>query len=182
MAVCIVCVLTNIFECSVSLNLVLVYGSVIFVCDAITVCRDYIVVTCSAFRFTGKNYGCFVSNNFNIADHWSSWFFSFSCTVCFNCLGTSIVLACFCSYDSCCSVIVCSCCVFCCIYFNFSAFNRKLTIFNSYICICKVKFINSPRVCFRHTTCFFISILWYDSNNKTLLLCCIYNIFVSRYI
>ena len=68
-AVCVVGSLLYIFECSRSLNLILVYGIIIFVCDAVAVCRDYLVVTCSTFGITGKDSSCFVANNFNTADH-----------------------------------------------------------------------------------------------------------------
>ena len=81
-AVCVVSSLLYIFECSRGLNLILVYGIIIFVCDAVAVCRDYLVVTCSTFGSTRKDYSRFVANNFNTADHWSIWFFIFSFTFC----------------------------------------------------------------------------------------------------
>ena len=68
-AVCVVGSLLYIFECSRGLNLILVYGIIIFVCDAVAVCRDYLVVTCSTFGSTRKDYSRFVANNFNTADH-----------------------------------------------------------------------------------------------------------------
>ena len=74
-AVCVVGSLLYIFECSRSLNLILVYRCVIFVCNSVTICRDYIVITCSTICIAGKDYSCFITNNFNIADHRCSWFF-----------------------------------------------------------------------------------------------------------
>ena len=68
-AVCVVGSLLYIFECSRGLNLILVYGIIIFVCDAVAVCKDYLVVTCSTFGSTRKDYSRFVANNFNTADH-----------------------------------------------------------------------------------------------------------------
>ena len=44
-AVCVVCSLLYIFKCSRSLYLILADGIVVLVFDAVTVCRDYIVVT-----------------------------------------------------------------------------------------------------------------------------------------
>ena len=78
-AVCVVGSLLYIFECSRGLNLILADRIIVLVCDAVTVCRDYIIVTCSTFCITGKECSCFVANNFNAADHWSTWFF---CRIC----------------------------------------------------------------------------------------------------
>jgi len=157
MAVCIVCVLTNIFECSVSLNLVLVYGSVIFVCDAVTVCRDYIVVTCSTFRFTRENYSCFVSNDFNIANHWSGWFLILCCSI--DSLRTSIVLAVFLScYSNFTIFLLYS--VFGCFNINTTTFNSNFVTVYGYICICKVEFINSP--IFRNSSVCSVAVLSYN--------------------
>ena len=81
MAVCIVYIQSYIIECSFCLNLVFVYCIIIFVCNAVTVCRDYIVITGSTIRFTGKDNSCLVSNNFDIADYRSSYFYiSFTST------------------------------------------------------------------------------------------------------
>ena len=81
MAVCIVYILSYIIKCSFCLNLVFVYCIIIFVCNAVTVCRDYIVITGSTIRFTGKDNSCLVSNNFDIADYRSSYFYiSFTST------------------------------------------------------------------------------------------------------
>jgi len=92
-AVCVVGSLLYIFECSRSLNLILVYRCIIFVCNAVTVSGDYIIVTCSAISFTRKDCCCFISNNFNIADHRSIWFFVFSFSISFYSLRTCIMLA-----------------------------------------------------------------------------------------
>jgi len=143
-AVCVVGSLLYIFECSRGLNLILVYRSVIFVCDAFTVCWDYIVITCSAICFTGKDYSCFVTSNFNFRNHRSCWFFCICCSVCCDFLRTSIVFASAYSFDCCSTITISCCCIFRSININFSTFNGNLSIFNSYICICKIKFINSP--------------------------------------
>ena len=55
MAVCIVCSLLYIFECSRSLYLILADGIVFLVVDAVTVCRDYIIITRSICSISAKN-------------------------------------------------------------------------------------------------------------------------------
>ena len=130
-AVCIVGSLLYIFECSRSLNLVLVYGIVVFVCDAVTICRDYIVITCSTFGITGKDCCCFVSNNFNAADHWSIWFFVCGFSISFNRLRTCVVfrsaVSCYCVG----SVSVVLRCIFC-------GWNRNISVHDSYDTICNL--------------------------------------------
>ena len=73
-AVCIVSSLLYILERCRCAYLIFVYRNIIFVCDAIFICRDYIIITSSAFCFTGKDNCCSVSNNFDIADHRSTDF------------------------------------------------------------------------------------------------------------
>ena len=89
MAVCVVCSFIYIFECSRCLSLVLVYCCVILVCDAVRICGNHIVITRSTFYFIRKDYSCFITNNFNIADHWRT---NFSATD-FNIYRSCIVLS-----------------------------------------------------------------------------------------
>jgi len=143
-AVCVVCSLLYIFECSRGLNLVLVYRSVIFVCDAVTVCGDYIVVTCSTFGITGKDCCCFVANNFNAGDHWSIWFFICGFSISFNRLGTCVVLggavSCYCV----CSVSVILGCVLCSWNRNISVHNSYDTVSNFNITVFNIFLVNTP--------------------------------------
>ena len=176
MAVCVVGSLLYILEGCRSCSLVLAYTIISFICDAVTICRDYIIVTCCVTCFAGKNNSCFVSNNFHIADHWSIRFFC-RCNISTYCLGTSIVLAVFCC---CYSNFIC-CCIFCysviCSWYsNASAFYSYVSVFYRYICISQIEFINSPRECKTSSS---ISILRYDCYSQRFFLCCIYKIFVT---
>jgi hypothetical protein len=53
-AVCIVSSLLYILERCRCAYLIFVYRNIIFVCDAIFICRDYIIITSSAFCFTER--------------------------------------------------------------------------------------------------------------------------------
>ena len=144
MAVCIIGSLLNICEVCCSLNLVLVNRSIILVVDAVTVFRDYIVITCSAFCFTGKDYSCFIANNFYTADHWSIRFFIFCFAISLYCLRTCIVLRFAFSGYSICTIIVVFSCVLCSRNWKISIKNCYNTIFNSYCTIVKILLINTP--------------------------------------
>ena len=71
--------------------------------------------------FIRKDYSSFIANNFNAADHWSSWSFIFCFTVCFNSLRTCIVFRC--AYSCYCisSIPVIFSCIFC-------RCNRNITV------------------------------------------------------
>ena len=176
MAVCVVCSLLYIIECCRCCSLVLADTGIIFICDAVTVCRDYIIVTSSTTCFARKDHSCFVANNFYIADHWSIRFF-FRGNISTYCLRTSIVLAVFCC---CYSNFIC-CCIFCysviCSrYCNASAFYSYVSVFYRYICISQIKFINSPRECKIRSS---ISILRFNCDRQRFFLSCIYKIFIT---
>ena len=110
-AVCIVHTLIYIFECSRSLYLILTDRCIIFVCDAITVCRNYIIITCSAVSFTRKDNSCFVTNNFNIADYWSTNIFRFLYRYFLaSCIALAISFSCYSSS----SITIVFYIVFCC--------------------------------------------------------------------
>ena len=47
-AVCVVCSLLYILKVSGCADLILANGIIVFICDAIAVCRDYVVIACSA--------------------------------------------------------------------------------------------------------------------------------------
>ena len=106
--------------------------------EAGTVCRDYVIVTCSTFGITGKDCSCFVANNFNAADHWSSWFLILCC--CIYSLRTSVVLTVFLSCYSNFTVFLFYS-IFRSFNINTSTFNSNLVTVYSYICICKIEFI-----------------------------------------
>ena len=63
MAVCVIYPLIYVLECCICSQFISIYYSVIFVCDAVFVFGNYIIVTNSAFRLPGKNNSRFVSNN-----------------------------------------------------------------------------------------------------------------------
>ena len=71
-AVCIVNTFIYIFECSRSLYLVFADRCIVLICDAVTICRNYIIITCSIINILRKNYSCFVTNNLNIGDNRST--------------------------------------------------------------------------------------------------------------
>ena len=113
MAVCIICFLLYILKCSRCTNLILVYRSIIFICDAVTICRDYIIVTSSTFRITGKDDCCLVSSNIYFSDHRSIRFFIFCFSVCNYCLGSCVVFGCAVCFYCICSVSVLFRSIFC---------------------------------------------------------------------
>ena len=177
MAVCVVGSLLYILEGCRSCSLVLAYTIISFICDAVTICSDYIIVTCGVTCFAGKNNSCFVSNNFHIADHWSIWFFC-RCNISTYCLGTCIVLAVFCS---CYGNFIC-CSIFCyCVISRWncdaSAFYSYVAIFYGYVCVRQVEFIDTP---IKYKISSSISILRFNCNSQRFFSCCIYKIFVVR--